>query len=704
VSLTRRKILQGLTAVAGSNAFGSLSALTMGEPGRPGSIDPWSRYWIGTSYYPEQWSRSQWAQDFAKMQDLGVNTVRMGEFAWSSMEPLPGHFEFGWLDEAIGLAQQKGISVILGTPTASIPPWLYRLHPDALGGNEKGPYTYGGRKGFVPENPAMIDAARQVIEKLASRYGSNPTVIGWQLSNEPGHPMVNYNHQSLLAFRDWLKQRYGTVAKLNAAWSGTFWSNEYDQWDEIVFPVNSAEGGWNPGIQLDYRRFFSDSFLKWLRFEAALVKKSAHDQFIYTNWPDTRWSVDIRQTTPFLDTVGWDNYGALPGEGESYNLLHTGLDHDNCRCSRQDQRFFVSEQPSQPPVELPTESVRLATYIDMAHGSAGTIFFEFRPPVIGTERAYVSMLEASGDFGRSAGQFRKMKQELARVGPLLANAKTVADIALVYSYQNQWEQGSSWNDRANPTAYDKISERHYAGLRSLRRNVDVVGEAAEMSRYQLVAAPGFHMVSDEMAAAFKSYVHAGGILVLDHKAGCFDEDARFRPLLEPGVFGDIAGIRIPASLEQHRSSFPGYRVVFEHSTRSFAIDDYMLKMELTGAEVLARFTGEGMEGDPAVTVNRYGQGHVVYVGAGIRDAHFFDELYTQLADKFKITPLLSVPDGVTVLSRQNQTYIYTFVLNLNKHEVTIKLPTSFREVIVDKDVFGSIRIAALDLAILQTKL
>ncbi len=166
----------------------------------------WGRYFMGTAYYPEWWAPSEWEIDFRQMQELGINTVRMGEFAWAINEPAPGKFEFDWMDRAIALANRHGIDVILGTPTASVPPWLYQLHPDVLSGNVMGPYTYGGRKGYCPSSPSYQAACACIVTALAERYGHHPGVIGWQLDNEPGFPFDAFDPDSERAFQMWLER------------------------------------------------------------------------------------------------------------------------------------------------------------------------------------------------------------------------------------------------------------------------------------------------------------------------------------------------------------------------------------------------------------------------------------------------------------------------------------------------------------------
>jgi beta-galactosidase len=161
------------------------------------------------------------------MQELGINAVRMGEFAWAKFEPAPGKFDFAWMDEAIEIASRHNVHAILATPTASVPPWLYQDYPDVLSGNENGPYSYGGRKGYNTNSSHYLDACARIVTALAGHYGHNPGVIGWQLDNEPGFPFQEYDPVSEKAFQAWLTRRYGTLDELNKVWNGAFWSNSY---------------------------------------------------------------------------------------------------------------------------------------------------------------------------------------------------------------------------------------------------------------------------------------------------------------------------------------------------------------------------------------------------------------------------------------------------------------------------------------------
>jgi len=663
-------------------------------------------HFIGVSYDPEWWPEEQWNSDLSRMKEMGITVVRIGDFTWAAFEPREGVYQFDWVDRFIALSKKNGIDVILCTPTAGIPPWLYKKNPDVLGANDKGLFDYGGRKGFAIHSPTMQQAAERMVNEMAKRYASNPTVIGWQISNEPGYPFTNFDKHSLNAFRQWLKNKYGTIDKLNEAWWGIFWSNRYNEWDEIMFPNNSAEGGWRSGSRLDYRQFFSDSFLWWLDMEGKVLRRYVKSQFVFTNWPDTRWSVDIFKTEPLFDITAWDNYSALPGSTDYRAQYYASSNHDLSRCSRKDNLFFVAEQGTQAPTSSIQEGVRLQTYLGLAHGSQGTLFYEWRPPLGGNEQAYKSILHVDGSFGPAEKIFRQMTREMKLVGKQLANATTESDLAMIYSYNNQWEQGF-WNGKTafeigtslTNEGYDINFQRYYNGMKMLGRNVDVISPESNKSKYQMIVAPGLQMVSDREADEFETYVRQGGILVLDPTSGTRDVFSRTRPQVPPGVFASIAGIKITTTLNMIRTGYK-YYMELSDGTKSEVVK-VIEGVELNGAKPFAYFRGPGMDGKPAITINKYGKGYVVYVAAVTQDVHFFDGLFSELAGQFKIAPLLKVPQGIEVVSRKNSNGTFIYLLNLTADYKEIKLPKPMFELLSNKNKEGSFTLPPFDVVILK---
>lgn len=665
---------------------------------------------LGSSYYPEQWEPSRWEDDFRKMQEIGFNTVRMGEFAWAFFEPAPGQFSFDWMDRAINLAARRGVKTILCTPTASPPPWLRQQQPDVLGGNEKGPFKYGARKGYCTNSAAFLSAADRIVTAMVKHYEGNPNIAGWQLDNEPGYPFVCYDDNCLHAFRRWLQERYRSLERLNLAWGTAFWSHVYSDWDQIEFPINVGDGGWNPGQRLDYRRFFSRSYLDYLRRQEQILRPAVGDGYIFTNWPNTTWSVDVFEAAGFLDLSAWDNYTATPGVTPAREQFGSGLNHDLCRCAGPNGRFLIAEQSTQPPAHALPEGIRLQTYIDLAHGAEGTIFFEWRPPLGGAEQGYISILQLDGSFGPAYQQYVQMGEELARIGPELARAQTVSEVALLYSYENQWEQGF-W---CGENGYDSEAHRWYQGLKTLGHNIDVLPPSADLSAYRLVVAPGLRIATEDLAERLARYVSSGGCLVLNHQAGTRQEDNRYHELLTPGVFLDLAGVKVPSRvaagalagqlmLGLSDQGTRGHGVMFDGDDHSFEPAAVLERIDLVTAQGVAQFRGGRMTGAPAITMNRFGLGRLYYVGCESRDPAFYDRLGRFLGEALAIEPLLDVPEGVEVVSRIKDDLEYLFVLNLTEEMKVIALPERMKELVTEKEYPNSLGLPGLDIRIFVRK-
>jgi beta-galactosidase len=709
-TFNRLAALVGLGAVTAGAKFSapeniqsvSPSALPADKAG--GNL--WSRYFLGTAYYPEWWPPSEWEQDFSQMQALGINTVRMGEFAWAILEPKPAQFEFSWMDQAIASANRHGMSVILGTPTASVPPWLYQLHPDVLSGNENGPYTYGGRKGYCTSSNNYLEACSSIVTALANHYGHHPGVVGWQLDNEPGYPFQSYDRKSERAFQLWLQKRYGTLAALNRAWNGAFWSNQYSDWSQIHFPTNSAEGGWQPAISLDYRRFFSDSFLNHLRRQATILREKTANQFIFTNWPSATWSVDVFAAAEFLDGAAWDNYCSAPGIGKFQLQYISGLNHDLCRCAGPRQRFICAEQIAYVPPDALEQGLRLQAYIDLAHGSHGHLYFEWRRPLAGGEQYRPSFIRGfDGAINPGKPVFEQIAREFARLGPRLAGADTRADIALLYDFTNEWSQGF-WSVGDKNARYDSGATRYYVGFKVLQRNIDIVPVSAEYSSYKLIVAPNLRLVADSTVRRLRAFVLDGGVLVLNYRAGTQNMDGSMRRVIPPGVFADMAGVTAESTLDLAESgpqNIAEFGIVISDDQTVFRPRTTLESLTLRGAEPIATFRGGRMSGRPAITRNRYGKGWVFYVATDCAAAEFHEALARSVGVTGDLSPLIPAPYGVEVVSRENSETIFYFLLNLTADMHNIKLHQPMENLITGQAAVTTAPLGPLEVAVLASR-
>ncbi|HUA91846.1 MAG TPA: beta-galactosidase [Terracidiphilus sp.] len=710
-----RRTFNKLAGFTGLSLFARRSGFALAESTSSKTRSMWDHYLVGAAYYPEWWPSAEWETDFREMQELGINAVRMGEFAWARFEPSPGKFDFSWMDQAIEIARRHEVDVVLATPTASVPPWLYQEHPDVLSGNDNGPYTYGGRKGYCTSSPNYLAASARIVTALAEHYGHHPGVIGWQLDNEPGYPFQSYDPVSEAAFQQWLKKRYGTLDELNRVWNGAFWSNEYSDWSQIHFPRNSAEGGWQPAISLDYRRFFSEAFLNHLRRQADILHARIENQFIFTNWPAPTWSVNVFEAAQFLDATAWDNYVSAPGLSRFQRQYIAGFLSDFCRCAGPHQRFLCAEQNAYVPPNADPEGLRLQAYCDLAHGAHGQLYFEWRRPLAGNEEHRPSFIKGfDGKINPAQPVLAQICKEMARLGPQLAGATTHADIALLYDFANEWAQGMGGVGDRNPH-YSGECQSFYNGLKTLRRNIDVVPINTDLSAYKVVVASNLRLIDDATVARLKAYAAGGGVLVLNYRAATENPDNSMRRTLSPGPFAEIAGVRSEAMLDlSEYNSQNGMLdaklqaelgIQFAGNEAVFKPRSILESLRLDGAEAIASVRGGGpMEGKPAVTRNRHGRGWVYYAGVDSSDDGLYETIARLLGTTANLTPLINVPYGVEVTSREDSGNTYYFLLNLTEEaHGKIELPRPMKDLIHGEDNVTRISLGPLEVAVLAAQ-
>ena len=198
-----------------------------------------------------------WAEDLERMLAAGIGTIRIGEFAWALLEPREGTYCFELFQAFLDLCDKKGMQVIFGTPTATPPAWLTRKYPEVLNCRMDGvPYRHGARRHCNYNAPKYIGLCGRVVEQLSIRYAKHPAICGWQIDNELNCQTDEfYSQADSVAFRAYLREKYGSLDALNDAMGAVFWSETYTDWEEIAVPQVVVSDAYNPHMMLEYSRF-----------------------------------------------------------------------------------------------------------------------------------------------------------------------------------------------------------------------------------------------------------------------------------------------------------------------------------------------------------------------------------------------------------------------------------------------------------------
>ena len=265
---------------------------------------------IGVCYYPEHWPETHWREDARRMAALGIAYVRIGEFAWSRLEPARGDLRLEWLERAIEVLHDAGLKVVLGTPSATPPKWLVDEMPDLLPVDREGKILgFGSRRHYCFSHPGYRNECLRIVQALGERFGEHPAVAGWQVDNEYGcHDTArSWSEASLTAFRQWLKDKYGSIERLNAAWGNVFWSKEYSGFFSIDLP-GLAPAEINPAHRMDFYRFSSDQVVEFNRLQADLLRQLSPGRDIIHNFMGRTLTFDHFALGADLDVSSWDSY------------------------------------------------------------------------------------------------------------------------------------------------------------------------------------------------------------------------------------------------------------------------------------------------------------------------------------------------------------------------------------------------------------
>lgn len=647
---------------------------------------------FGVDYYPDQTPEALWEEDARMIAEAGLTNVRIAEFAWSLMEPSEGHFDFGWLHKAAGILHKHGIAVFLGTPSAAPPPWLTQKYPEVLMVNDQGMTVMpGGRRFTCPSNRAYRKLSLTIATEMAKAFANEPGVIGWQIDNEFTLQKWGrcYCKACRAGFADWLREKYGSLESVNSKWGTAFWSQVYTEWNQIPVPLPS-NGDPNPGLALDYDRYQSFANASACNEQAVMVRKLCPKHLVTTNSVGAPFdTISMRELFKELDFVSSDNYPGFVqlylGDAPAETLASViSLGHDSMRGAKNGKPFLIMEEQSGKAGQAyfapqPHKGqLRLWTYQAVAHGAMGVNYFRWDSAKFGAEEYWHGLLNhdrsKSPGFEEIAGSVKELKS----LGPEMLHSAYSAQTALVFDYDSDWALAIQPGNQK--LAYGSHMIPWYASISAAHAGVDIVSPEAELSKYKAVFAQLQYVISEKQAANIRKYVEGGGIFVTSFRLGVKDESSRIVDAPLPGFLRDVVGVTlkdyVPVYNEKIGVQFSKLLAGPEGSCTLWAD---LLQPSSTSAEVLATYTG-AYAGDAAITMNSFGKGKAVYIGADLDPMSLGRVLVTLLAAN-GVKSEFGVPRGVELTQRKTGNQEWTFLLNHTAAVQEVKLPGKFKDAV-----------------------
>lgn len=650
---------------------------------------------VGAAWYPEQWTEARWDADLSLMEAAHIHLARIGEFAWSAMEPAEGKYDFGWLDRAIALAAKHHICIVLGTPTAAPPAWLTTKYPDTLRMDENGVRDeHGNRQQFSFASERYRRFAHEIAEKMAERYGNNPNVVGWQLDNEYAAP--SFDPEAKAQFHAWLKAKYGTIANLNDHWTTSYWSQTYDNFDEI--PVREKEE--NPGLLLDWKHFVSDTWKSYSANQISAIRPHADKrQFITTNTMGWFDGFDAYIVHSNLDMAAWDDYIG----NEHYDWLDNGARHDLTRGFKNKNFWVMETQPAFVNWNTVNSTLARGQVRDMAwqaigHGSDAVEYWQWRSALNGQEQYHGVLVGADGTPVPVYDEVKQIGEEFDKAAAALAGTTPQSWVALINDYDSRW----AINFQRHNRHFDPVAEMDafYRPLYTQAQSVDVISVHAPLDSYKLVVAPGLNVLSKESADHLLDWVKEGGNLVLGPRSGMKDEYNSLHTERQPGPLVDALGGRV----EQFYALEDKVSVSGELGEGTASLWAEQLSTKSPETQVLLRYGASNgwLDHQPAVITRKVGKGSITYVGAWLDD-ELLSKLTASLLQKSGVQAIVPhAPDGVEVCLRKGNDHSVLILINHNTHDAQVNLPREMRDLLGNTSR-GSVDLPAYGVAVLEEK-
>lgn len=512
---------------------------------------------LGVCYYPEHWLEDWWERDAARMAEIGLEYVRIGEFAWSRLEPEPGQLQLDWLVRAMDVLGGHGLKVVLGTPTATPPRWMLDKHPDMLAVDAEGrPRGFGSRRHYDFSHAGYREECARIVRLLADAAGQHKALAAWQTDNEYGCHDTTYSYSpaARAGFQAWLEARYGTIEALNSAWGNVFWSMDYNRFEQIdLHNLTVTEAA--PMHALDFRRYSSDQVATFNALQYDILKAARPDLPVIHNFMGRYTDFDHYEVARSLDVASWDSYpiGFLAQSEEpdeiKQQFMRQGdpdfqaFHHDLYRAVGSGRWWVMEQQPGPVnwakfnPDPLPGMA-RLWAWEAFAHGAEVVSYFRWRQAPFAQEQMHAGLLRPDSEPAPAYHEARQVAEELQQLD--LTEPAARGRVGIVYDYQSEW----AW--QIQPQAKGFTHGAHvraiHAAFRKHGVDVDILPPNTEsFEGYDVVAIPALFAWNDVLRKAITDYE---GHLLIGPRSGSKTQNFEIPAALPPDLPRNLLDVQV----------------------------------------------------------------------------------------------------------------------------------------------------------------
>lgn len=625
----------------------------------------------GAAWYPELWEESVLKQDIAMMQQAGINVVRIGEFAWSNMEPHEGQIDLIFFVQIIGWLHEAGIDTVMCTPTPTPPIWFTHGHPERMYVNEQLQVMgHGSRQHACTNHPYFREKAAIITEHIARAIGPLPGVIGWQLDNEfKAHVAECMCATCLTQWHQWLQERYGTIEQLNEAWGTQIWSEYYHSFEQVPQP-GPAPFLHNSSLKTNYQLFSMEKIAQFADEQADIIRKYSAAPITHNS--SVAFSVDNERLFRNLDFASFDTYATfdnVPGyliNNDLWRNFKRGRDYWIMETSPSYAASLESYAKPHPNGYLKAEAV--AAY---ALGAEGFCYWLWRQQRAGCEQPHGSVISAWGKPTVGYNSVLEVEQARQAIEPTMVSTRPVqAEVALTYSDRAKAFLRTEPHQKLN---HRGLMTDFYAQLLDSGLHRDVVPEGAPLDGYKLLFTPFLPYVSDEYTEQALQLVERGGVWVIGPLTGGRTVEHTVHTDSALGALDRLAGVETLYTFPMDGSGSVG---------SAFGVDAPLSLWSAIFAPQEASAVGVVAEGGLTpglafLTEKQHGKGKIVMLGsmpAGEEGKLLLNRLIVRYAEEAGVTVRSDVTQGTIVAPRRGDDHEVWVVVNMDGAGGSVTLP------------------------------
>jgi beta-galactosidase len=669
---------------------------------------------LGICYYPEHWDKKLWPDDLRRMKETGISVIRIGDYAWSVYERTEGIFTFDLFDEFIDMASKEGMNIILCTSSVAPPAWLSEKYPEILNARKDGVlFRHGNRRHYNYNSPVYREFVGRLVEKIASHYGKNPAVIGWQIDNELNCQTDEfYSESDTFAFRSFLKKKYKTIDALNDAWGTVVWNQTYTEWEQVFVPRTHVSPAPNPHLVLDYIRFVSESVCGYVKLQSDILRKYVKEgDFITTNGMYA--SIDhhrlVRENLDFYTIVSYPN-GVFTLNNDTKN----STDLNDRKTSRTltelrsiSPAFGIMEQQAGAGawnIDVPSSQPKpgqmtLWTIESIAHGADYVGFFRWRTANKGTEIYWHGILDYSNKDNRRLLELKDIGEKIQALSPVKGSTYE-AVFGVIKDYDNIFDsQVDKWHERISNESEEGLFQASQLSHTPMDYvYLTEITKLEELTKYPVLFYPHPAILTEDRVKMLAEYVQTGGVLVFGARTGYKDTNGRC-PMTElPGLVDELTAAAVVDS------TFVGPddgTVKAKWGDSEFDSGVFNDVLEPRGkSEILGTYKSNYYAGAAALVSNKVGRGGVYYFGGTFnRESALVFLRNLGIASPHR--NIVELPEGCELAFRKSGEKEYLFVLNFTAEKAAFALKKEFKNLYTGENAFGSIELPPFGTAVFE---